>query len=440
MGEDDSYSDDFSEATESLDEVLQRLASDKALPVQISLLRRRADADLQGALDQLAIDVVAAQRRSRRLAAAKTAEQRSARVRADERRRRHDEELAKASAAAAAAVAAQRAAEEARLGDQSKSLEREQASKVELEARAKDSARMRLQLQVLEATGARLEMRYEALLDRLPDVEARRVRAEDERLEAERQALAAVKEQLARAESTFRDRVDRAWKELEDERARRAAEFARRDRDAHVALETAKTAHEAAARRDRERLAAETARTEARAAAVDRDVAVAAATRSKLEQDRAAFEARVHALAARFEEAELAEARAADRLRAAHVVEQQAHRLLEDAQQAPAKSANDHPPPRPVSVARLVATKRPALRRIDDGTWPAIPPPALLEDKAWPAIPPPPPPRDDKVVIPRDENIAAPPARQSRLQVEIGALPPPGVFAAAARRLASTWE
>lgn len=370
-----------------LDDVLFRLATDKALPVQIAELRILAahqheagqmlkNETLDRALDQLAIDLVAAQRRDRREAAERNAERRAQRERADQRRRVHElrlesairetsEALGRAATAEAEAydlrsrlTDAERLLESARAARDSAG-ERVTALEGDLENARADAAgaralhhleaerhrrreteleecatRRELQLEVVNAAQHALERRYDALLDRLPDVERRRVAAEDDRLSAERECLAAQRAAFERDLRLFEDRTAKTRGDLEKEAALQASRVEKEAQVRALALNKFVEAEQASIRRAKEDAAVTLAAAEAKLASVARDRAALDAATAKHAEDCLVWKLRVQTLEPRFQDAQAAEVRAAKQLRAAEEAETHAKEVLRSAKDA----------------------------------------------------------------------------------------------------------
>lgn len=524
------------EKKETLDEVLCKLASDRELPAQIADLRTLSgDAVVDKALDQLAIDLVAAQRVERRNAAARNAQRRAQRARADERRRLHEKRLAESiaearessrkaetleneakdlksrlenterlleSSKAAHATAARRCAS---LEWEVKALRRTSAGVAadagvaarsyskriaDLEEKAR---RKELEIEVTVEAQRLLERRYDAMLDRLPDVERRRVAVEDERLRTEREAIQIEKLRQDRDKQSFEDFVKRERQILEDSKKEsekhreRELQARRRELDAEIVRERESI------RQAKEEIAATLAANEARALVVARDQARLESASARLGEERVSLLVRAKALEPRFKDAQDAEERAAKRIAEAAVVEEKAQELLESAkrdhrevlsraaeleeQQAAAREArrraNDAAARlefertanqqteldrarfyakarRDARSRHLAATEkknRPSSKKqieeLEDHSTESFRH-AALNGSEWPTIPRPPPSEDDDVPLPTPEPTAiarkevwgeAPGQQRSRLRAEIDALPEPGIFGAAARQL-----
>lgn len=371
----------------TLDDVLFRLATDKALPVQIAELRILAahqpkpgemseNETLDRALDQLAIDLVAAQRRDRREAAELNAERRAQRERADERRRMHELRLESARTETRMALGRATTAESeahdlrSRLADAERLLESARAARDsagervnalerDLESARADTAsaqaahhldaarhrrqvaeleecatRRELQMEVVSAAQHALERRYDALLDRLPDVERRRVAAEDDRLAAERECLAAQRAALERERRLFDDRTVKTRSDLEKEAALQASRLEREAQFRSIALDKLVETEQASIRRAKEDAAATLAAAEAKLASAARDRAALDTATAKHAEDCLIWKLRVQALEPRFQDAEAAEVRAAKQLRAAEEAETRAKEILHSAKDA----------------------------------------------------------------------------------------------------------
>mmetsp|Transcript_32514 Transcript_32514/g.103671 ORF Transcript_32514/g.103671 Transcript_32514/m.103671 type:complete len:639 (-) Transcript_32514:24-1940(-) len=348
--ENDFEQDDFEEESSSpssqepprVEAVLAKLTSQRALPVQIAELRRRAvEQDLEGldkGLDQIAVDLVATERRHRREKVDGMAKKRAARRRADARRRDHERRLAEAERRARHAEGqlskasretrdattrllevegklqeatfsiedlrkeADRAAAVA--SEDKKQRERQQTTVLKLEA---DLVAVKREADLATAAWTAAERREAALLDRLPEVEKRRVEAEERRLDELRSRLeddvAAFRKRTEQDEARLR----LITKQQEADRERRVRLFAIEEEARRKALDKVAAEEQALLASRKQKLDALVASMHAQRALLERDRTRLDADLSSFRSDKAAFAAKVAALKPRFSDARDAE-------------------------------------------------------------------------------------------------------------------------------------